>query len=312
MSMKRVRWHQIGFLASTLLLLLLPALQGAGLELSTRFDLGNLGFDPDRASTDATYSGTQYFWGGTVEVTHGFSERMGLRAGFTRDTVLRNLAYAMIFYNLDYLSMGIGTIQGFNNTGGASLKPGLASSVQLTFPGSLFARLEFDTSLGSLLMETGDYSQNRNELTVGFYVPNAICSLSLQSKKFLEHQSDTLDIVDSLMRYSFTADIFKKNAPYRLLFSLAYQTLQKKFIDEAVTPDPIHTLSSLMAGVQLSLELTRFLTIMLGADSALFTFGEDQLAGLQNPAPGGYLFQARTGFTLNFENMKSRRQLPTE
>ena len=110
------------------------------------------------------------------------------------------------------------------------------------------------------------------------------------------------------MRYSFEADIFQKNAPYRLLFSLAYQTLQKKFIDDLVSPDPIHTLNSLMVGVELSIDLTRFLTIMLGVDSALLTFGDDQLDGLQNPAPGGYLFQAHTGFTLNFENLKTRRQ----
>jgi hypothetical protein len=64
--------------------------------------------------------------------------------------------------------------------------------------------------------------------------------------------------------------------------------------------------------VQLSIDLTRFLTIMLGADSALLTIGEDQLSGLQNPAPGGYLFQASTGFTLNFENMKVRRQSAAE
>jgi hypothetical protein len=239
-----------------------------------------------------------------VEVTHGFSERMALRAGFSRDTVLRNLAHVMIYYNLDYLSMGVGTIQGFNNTNGATLKPGLASSVQLSFPGVMFARLLFDYSLGSVLMETGDYTQNRNELTVGFYVPNAICSFTLQSKKFFE-EGGTTDAVDSLMRYSFQADIYQKNAPYRLLFSLAYQTLQKKFYDGAT--DPVHTLSSLMAGVELAIDLTRFLTVELGADSALFTFGEDQLAGLQNPAPGGYLFQAYTGFTLKFENLKHRR-----
>jgi hypothetical protein len=304
--MKRTCLSRGGITAFFLLLFLFPALRGAGLELTTRFDLGNLGFAPDRASADTTYSGTDYYWGGSVEVTHGFSERMALRAGFSRDTVLRNLAYAMLYYNLDYLSMGIGTIQGFNNTGGAALKPGLASSVQLTFPGVMFARLTFDTSLGSILLETGDYLQNRNELAIGFYVPNAICSLSLQSKKFYELQA-LQGVVDSLMRYSFQADIFQKNAPYRLLFSLAYQTLQKKFIDGLT--DPVHTLSSLLAGVELSIDLTRFLTILLGVDSALLTFGEDQLAGLPtNPAPGGYLFQAHTGIKLNFENLKTRRR----
>jgi hypothetical protein len=203
--------------------------------------------------------------------------------------------------------MGIGTVQGFNNTNGATLKPGLASSVQLSFPGAMFARLQFDSSLGSVPLDIGDYTQNLNELTIGFYVPNAICSFTLQSKKLYELQASEA-VVDSLMRYFFQADIFQKNAPYRLLFSLAYQTLQKKF----VVADTINTLSSLMAGVQLSIDLTRFLTIMLGVDSALLTFGEDQLSGLQNPAPGGYLFQASTGFTLNFESMRVRRQSAAE
>jgi hypothetical protein len=297
----------LGLLSLALLLLLLPTWQAFSMELEARFDLGNLGFDPDRASTDATYSGTDYYWGGTVEVTHGFSERMGLRAGFSRDAVLRNMAYAMLYYNLDYLNMGIGTIQGFNNTTGATLKPGLASSVQLNFPGVMFARIEFDSSLGSVPLDTGDYTQNRNELSVGFYVPNAICSLTLESRKLYELQAAEA-VVDSLMRYSFTADIFKKNSPYRLLFSLAYQTLQKKF----TVADTVHTLNSLMAGLQLSFDLTRYLTIMLGVDNGLLTSGQDQLDGLQNPAPGGYLFQATTGITLNFSNMKTRRPPPAE
>jgi hypothetical protein len=300
--MKRTRGNRANIAALILVLLLLPAFRGAALELSTRFDLGNLGFDPDRAAADPTYPGTAWYWGGTVEVTHGFSERMALRAGFSRDTVLRNMAYAMIYYNLEYLSMGLGTIQGFNNTGGATLKPGLASSVQLTIPGVMFTRLLFDYSLGSVLLEDGDYSQNRNELSVGFYVPNAICSLILESKKFYEQRTATLDVVDSLLRYSFQADIFQKNAPYRLLFSLAYETLQKKFFDGAT--NPVHTLNSLKAGVELSVDLARFLTIMFGLDSALLTMGDGLLSGVQNPA---YLFQAYSGFTLNFENMKNRR-----
>jgi hypothetical protein len=232
---------------------------------------------------------------------------MAIRAGFTRDTVLRNLAYAMVYYNLDYLSMGLGTIQGFNTTGGAVLKPGLASSVQLTFPGVMFARLQFDTSLGGALT-AGDYTQNRNELSVGFYVPNAICTLSLESIKFTEEQAGET-IVDSLLRYSFEADIFQKNAPYRLLFSLAYQTLQKSFLSAG----NVHTLSSLIAGVQLSLDLTRYLTLSLGVDSSLLTFGADDLSGLPtNPAPGGYLFTGWVGFTLNFDNLKTRRPAALE
>jgi hypothetical protein len=295
------------FAALLVLLLLLPAGQAAGVELNALFDLGNLGFDRERSATDDGYTGREWYWQGSVEVNHGFSERTAIKAGLYRDTVLRNVAYALLYYNLDFLSMGIGTIQGLNNTDSTILKPGIASSVQLSFPGVMFARLLSDYSLGGLLEgETGDYQQSRNELALGFYARNAICSLTLQSKKFAEHQTDTLDVVDSLLRYAFTADIYKKNFPFRLLFSFAYQSLQKKFLDETAG-STVHTLNSLMAGLELDVDVTRYLTFMLGLDSAVLSFGDDYLAGLSNPAPGGYLFRGQTGFTLKFDNLKSRR-----
>ena len=66
------------------LLLLLPAWQAAGVELTALFNLGNLGFDPQRAITDSTYPGTDYYWGASFEVTHGFSEGIAIRGGFYR------------------------------------------------------------------------------------------------------------------------------------------------------------------------------------------------------------------------------------
>jgi hypothetical protein len=301
----------ISLLSLATLLLLLTAEQAAGVELEARFNLGNIGFDQERDPADSTYTGLDWLWGGSVEVNHGFSDRTAIKAGVYRDDVLRNVAYALLYYNLDFLSMGIGTIQGVGNTDGTILKPGIASSVELHFPGIMFTRLLFDYSLGGLFEgETGDYLQSRNELALGFYARNAICALSFESKKFVEQQA-AQQVVDSLQRYAFTVDIYKKNTPFRLLLSFAYQSLQKKFLD-GVT-NPVHTLDSLMAGLELNVEVTRYLTLMLGLDSAVLTFGDDYLAGIPtNPGPGGYLFTARTGFTLNFENMKSRRELPTE
>ena len=305
-GMKRFGEGRFLFLPFTLLLLLFPAWGAAGLELGVLFDLGNLGFSPERAATDTAYTGEDLFWGASVEISHGFSGNVSTRGGFYRDPVLRNVAYALLYYELDFVSLGIGTIQGVSNSDSEILKPGIASSIQLSFPGAMFARIRFDTSLGGQLMEPGDYMQSRNELSIGVYVRNAICSLSFESKKFIEQQA-TMEVVDSLLRYSFVADIFQKNVPYRLQFSLAYQSLQKKFLDGTPSP-PIHTLNSVMAGAELDIEVTRFLTLVAGLDSAVLTFGEDELDGLQNPAPGGYLFKARTGFTLNFANLKTRRR----
>jgi hypothetical protein len=121
--MKRTRGNRTGI---RLVSCSAYAFQAAVLELSTRFDLGNLAFDPDRAAADATFSGAEYYWGGTVEVTHGFSERMALRAGFTRDTVLRNLAYAMIYYNLDSSAWASGPSGLQQPTGPPEAGPGLS------------------------------------------------------------------------------------------------------------------------------------------------------------------------------------------
>jgi hypothetical protein len=302
--MKRFGNCWLVLLSLALVLFLLPAGRAAGVELNFLFDLGNLGFEPDRSDTDTTYSGQEFFWGGAVEVVHSFSANTAVKGGFYRDPVLRNFAYALLYYNLDFFSLGVGTIQGFLNSTSEILKPGIASEIQLSFPGVMFARIRFDTSLGVQLMEPGDYTQSRNELSIGVYVPNAICSVNFESKKFIEQQA-AAQVVDSLMRYSLRADIYQKNVPYRLHLSLAYQSLQKKYLDAATTLD---TLNSVMAGVGLDVDVTRYLTLLASLDSAVFTAGEDQLAGLSNPAPGGYLFQAQAGVTLKLDKLKTRRR----
>jgi hypothetical protein len=295
----------LALLSLVAMLLLFPALRCAGVELNALFNLGNLGFDSERVAADTGYTGQDWFWGGSVEVAHNFSENIAIKGGFYRDTVLRNVMYAMLYYNLDFFSIGIGTIQGFQNSAGTILKPGIGGSFELGFPGVMFARMLFDNSLGGQLIEPSDYLQSRSEFAVGFYVPNAICSLSFQSKKFIEQEA-AQRIVDSLVAYSFKADVYQKNSPYRLLFTVGYQFLQKKFLDGSATP-PVHTLNSLLAGVELDIIVTSYLTLRLGLDSAILTIGQDQLAGVWNPGPGGFLFKAQTGFSLDLENLKGGR-----
>jgi hypothetical protein len=48
--------------------------------------------------------------------------------------------------------------------------------------------------------------------------------------------------------------------------------------------------------------------ILLNLESSILTFGQDDLAGSLNPGPGGYLFKAYAGFSLNLENLKSHRE----
>lgn len=287
------------------IMLVLPALRAGSLEIGVSFDVGNLGFKPDRVSTDTGYSGTDILWGGSIRFAQTLSENVTMEGGLYRDSVLRNSVEVLFYYNLDYLSIGLGTFNGLFNTTGTVLKPGIFTSMQIGVPGLIFVRLGTSSSLGGQLIEIGDYLQERSDVSLGFYVHNAICSLNLQSKRFIEKQAAALEVTDSLVAYSFETDIYQKNLPYHLILRFTYQSLAKKYNDGSGTP-PIHTLSSLILGTELDIDVSRSLSILLNLESSLYTFGQDDLSGVSVPITSGYLFRAYSGFTLDLGKLKEK------
>ncbi|MEW5818336.1 MAG: hypothetical protein AB1798_23475, partial [Spirochaetota bacterium] len=145
----------------------------------------------------------------------------------------------------------------------------------------------------------------RNDISFGYYVRNAICSLNINSRKFVQKASAAQEIVDSLVEYSFKSDIFQKNVPYKILISLGFQQLSKTFIDSSSTV--VHTLNSLVIGNQVDIIATEYLTIVIRLDSSLYSFGQGILLGISNPGPGGYLFRATAGATLNLEKIPKKQ-----
>lgn len=284
------------FLAST-------ASLGA-LEVGATFDLRNLGFRTDRAASDSTFPATDFFWSGTLSVRHGISDNFLVDAGFSRDPILRNLAYSAVQYRMEYFSLGIGLLLGFLNSPTTLMKSGISTSARLELPLVGYVSLRTDNSLDNRLSEDGDYTQQRNELSVGFYARNAIWSLNLSQKEFAQLQAG-VEIVDGITSYSFKTEIFQKNVPFRLGLSLAYQSLSRRFLGGA--SEPTHTLASIIVGTRLDLLLSSFLTLVLDADSSIYTFGQNQLAGVSYLGFQRYLFQASVGFRLDFEALSRRR-----
>ncbi len=288
--------------------LLLSAFSAGSLEIGGLFQMGNLGFQPDRPSADNSFPGTDYLFGGSLYLRADFLEHFQVEAGYTRDFVLRNVLYSMLKYRVDYFSLGIGMFVGFFNSGGSTLNSGITTSISLELPGVVFVSLRSDNSLSGSLIESGDFSQRLIDLSVGFYVRNAICSLILTTKEYAEMQGTT-EIIDHLIKYSFKADIFQKNVPFRLVLTFAYQTLDKKYIDGS--PNPTDGLNSLLLGTEVDVAIGRHLELIFGIDSALFTMGTGQLSSISYAAFVPYLFQAYTGFRLNFEKpaRKDRQDL---
>src|SRR5271169_3792974 len=95
-------------------LCLLAALIGSGaagwLDLGVEARVGNLGFRTDRASTDTSLPGGDYFWGVSVFASQALSDTITVESGFYSDPVLRNTSRTLFTYNTKFLSVGIGPV----------------------------------------------------------------------------------------------------------------------------------------------------------------------------------------------------------
>ena len=247
---------------------------------------------------------TDLFWGGTVYAAQPLSESLTLEGGLSGDDILRYTLYSRFTFRLQPLSVSVGPFAGLFNSTEMPVKPGLSASLRLMVPGIGYAELGADTSLGGDLTTTGDYLQERLSAALGFYIPNAICSLVYERRQYTA-KTAAGEVADSLTEYGFQTEIFQKNVPLQLLLAFSWQSLSRVF-DEAPTPAE-HTLSSIVIGTRVDWTLTRYLTLLLDLQSSVYTFGQDDLLGLSNPGPGGYLFRLYTGVRFDFANLPARR-----
>lgn len=271
-----------------------------GIEVGAMFNVGNLVFKPTRLSSDTSFAGTYYPWGVSLFGSEQVSDNLSVSTGLYNDTVLRNIVYSTITYQGNYFSVGAGPLLGFFNSAVTPLNPGITASVKVQIPGVIFLSYRGDSSLGSSLVQAGDYVQKRSDISFGYYVPNAIVSLNILSRAYTEKTSAG-DTIDQLIEYSLKTDIYQKNVPYRILLTFGYQTLSKTFVEGTTTT--IDQLGSLIVGTRLEFHMFDFLTFVTDLKSSVYTFGQQALVGVSNPGPGGYLFQLQTGAQISLGSL---------
>jgi hypothetical protein len=275
-------------------LIALAAASAPGLDLGFQTWAGNLGFAADRTSTDARFPGSQYFWGLSLYASQPITDNLGFETGFYSDPVLRNISYTLFSYNEKVISLGVGPFFGFFNDRGTLLKSGISTSVKLGLPGVVFVSFRADSSIGGELVQEGDYLQQRSDISFGFYVLNAICTLSLDTRKF-EQKTDVDTVVDTLTIYSFSTDIFQKNVPYRLIIKFSYQSLGREFITGATTT----TLNSLVLGTEVDITMTGSLLLQAGIEGSVYSFGQGTLVGSSE----AFLFRTFAGVKVNVDSL---------
>src|SRR5271157_1335651 len=280
--------------AVSAVLMALAAASAAGLDLGLQTWAGNLGFTTDRTSTDTRFPGSNYFWGLSLYGSQPITDKFGFETGFYSDPVLRNISYTLFSYNEKVISLGVGPFFGFFNDSGTLLKSGISTSVKLQLPGVVFVSFRSDSSIGGELVQEGDYLQQRDDISFGFYVLNAICTLSLDTRKF-EQKTDVDTVVDSLTIYSFSTDVFQKNVPYRFIVKFSYQSLAREFITGAVTA----TLNSLVLGTELDITMPGSVVLQAGIEGSVYSFGQGTLVGSSE----AFLFRTFAGVKVNVDSL---------
>ena len=277
-----------------LLFALLSAASSVGLDLGVETWVGNLGFRTARASTDTTLPAADYFWGVSIYGTQPITDTISMETGFYSDPILRNTSRTIFTYNAKFLSVGLGPIFGLFNDLGTPVKSGLSASVRLEYPGVVFVSLRSDSSIGGSLVQVGDYAQVLTDITLGVYLPNAICTLSMNTRSF-EQKASSQDVTDRLAEYTFATELYKKNVPYRLRLWLAYQDLSRQFTASSTTTA---TLGSLILGTQVEVTLAGPFVLRAGLEGNVYSFGMGSLVG----GDSAFLFRSYASLKINLDS----------
>lgn len=279
-----------------------------GLDVGAMFHIGNLGFPQNWTASDTNFTGAYYPWGISAYGSEQVSDTITINSGFYNDPILRNIAYSTITYQGDYFSIGAGPLLGLFNSSSQPLNPGITASVQIQVPGIAFLSYRVDSSLGGSLSQTGAYQQSRSDISLGYYIPNAIASANLDSKQYQQKTTASGYTTDQVMEYSFKVDIFQKNVPYRVVLTFGYQTLSKIFEPGAGgTQQTWDRLGSVVVGTRLELHLTGYLMFIADLNSGVYTFGQKDLLGtVTDPGLNGYLFQLQTGMQISLGRLLAR------
>ena len=279
---------------------LIPA---AGMEISTLFHISDISFDKTDTAPVSSFSGTYYPWGISIFGSDEISDEMSLKAGVFYDPILRYTTYTLFEYQHSFFKLGVGPFFGLFNTAETIMKSGISTSVRVELPGIMFASLRADSSIGSRFIKVGDYLQEFNEISVGYYFPNAICSVSLISKSFVTKQEATLEVDDSFTEYAFKVDIFQKNVAFRALLSFAYQTLTRTYLDTDSSLTYENKLNSLILGTNFTFKIADGFELITNLESNVYSFGynDDTALTLATSFPGVFLFRLTTGVSIDLD-----------
>lgn len=251
--------------------LLINIINISALDLTAGFNIGNLGFNIDRSS-----SSMALIWGTSIVAEHKIDANFHFSGGFFIDDITGMRIDSQLRYKSRYFEIGVGPSIASINNNQIQIKPAINGFVQVKIDGLFFLSTEIYSTIGNLSDLAADYSQLQTTLSLGFYIPGAICILSAENKQFSQFNRDSSSIesktTDLYSIYKLEADIHKKNIPFHLILAFGYRDLQRIF--PANDPDgrTLAGVGSAFIGVATKIDLGKRFILNAGIDSGIYNF----------------------------------------
>lgn len=201
--------------------------------------------DLDISASTSTFSfdgmGYMAAWdpafGGKISVTDKLTSRMDGTITFERDTVSGNTLSARGTYRTSFLEISGGPSFGVLNSTEDDddvtmlFQPGLALGFSVIIPGKFIGRAYSEFALPPAASSAGQVYLQRGELSIGFYLPNILCTAKVTQRSTVGLREATT-ITKSIIDYGIYSEAFKKGSPFRINIDFIYRVS-----DYYISPD---------------------------------------------------------------------------
>jgi len=264
------------------------------LEVEFTGGINNFTFHPDRVTAhkeSTNYKTFQEYPFGYFDLTikGEVSEKMGINIHAQRDNILRNSLNAIVWANMDYLSVEFGPFIGI---GDRADKPdlGVTGSIQVAYPGIAFFSVHGTSSLGVGYEFMSKNHREVLETRLGFWLPNMIATLSAGSKRYT-NQLEEKTIRDELARFMFSADFYNKNLPLRVRFDIGYEVLSR-FYGYGSAREINDELNAVFLGLDVRWQFSRNMRFIAGFEIPVYYTAVEPMT---SPKTHGELYKFTAG-----------------
>ncbi|MDR2144051.1 MAG: hypothetical protein LBP29_06755 [Treponema sp.] len=268
-----------------------------GMELTVLGGLGNASFDTKSTSPmgNGEFEGTLYPFV-RMRLDETVSDSVEFSGTMERDPILKNRLGAEAKISAGLFAVSAGPVLGLFNSGESVIRPGVQAGITFELPGIVFAALNAGSTFGSPESE-GDYEARHGRLELGFWLPNIVNTLSISEKNYDSREKENLDVRNKILRYHYSADVYAKNVPYRVVLNLGYQTLTRSIVNRAAFTVEEDVYNIIFLGAETSFNVRPNLRLIFGGETPVYSWGKKPLTKKDKLI----LFEAYAGFTYTIE-----------